>query len=57
MKIQSWILAGALASLSVAAAAQNQAAAKDRVAAARENVLKRADALTEDQINHYRDLA
>jgi len=57
MKIQSWILAGALASLSVAAAAQSQAAGKDRAEAVRENIVKRAEALTEEQIKQSRDLA
>jgi sugar lactone lactonase YvrE len=57
MKIQSWILAGVIASLSAVAGAQDRAAAsKDKVAAARENVLKRADALTEEQIKQSRNL-
>lgn len=57
MKIQSWILAGALASLSAAAVAQDQAAAgKDKAAVARENIVKRAEALTEEQIKQSRDL-
>src|SRR5690349_21376202 len=57
MKIQSLILAGALVSLSVAAVAQDQGAAgKDKAAVARENIVKRAEALTEEQIKQSRDL-
>jgi hypothetical protein len=59
MKIQSWILAGALASLCYGAHAQTEPA-QDRAAAveaARENLIKRAEGLTEEQIKASKDLS
>ena len=58
MKIQSWIFAGALASSCLAAGAQEKPAA-DKAAAAqtvRENTVKRAQALTEEQIKESHDV-
>jgi len=58
MKIQSWILAGALASSCLAAGAQEKPAA-DKAAAAqtvRENTVKRAQALSEEQIKESHDV-
>jgi hypothetical protein len=59
MKIQSWLVAGALASLSIGAAAQTQPAPDQAAAAqaARETMIKGAEAFTEDQIKQSHDVA
>lgn len=58
MQIQSWILAAALA-LSLPAVAQEKPAADQGAAveAARENMVKRAESLTEEQIKQSHDIA
>jgi hypothetical protein len=59
MKIQSWVLAGTLACSCLAAGAQEKPAADNAAAveAARENTIKRAEALTEEQIKQSHDVA
>ena len=60
MKIQSWILAGGLASLCFGAVAQDKPAVDKSAAgaeAARDRVVKGAEALTEDQIKKSHDVA
>jgi hypothetical protein len=56
MKIQSWILAAAAATMPFAVVAQ-QAPSADAAAKARAELVKRAEALTEDQVMQSRDMA
>jgi hypothetical protein len=56
MKTQSTILAAVLALVSAAAAAQDKAAAAPAAASAQAAVAKRAQALTEEQINQSHDI-
>jgi len=57
MKIQSWILAGLLATLSVVSSAQSVAPGKVRAAVPQEAMVKRAETLSEDQIKQSHDAA
>jgi hypothetical protein len=56
LRIQSWILAAAAAAIPFAAAAQSAPSA-DAAAKARAELVKRAEALTEQQVEQSRDMA
>ena len=56
LRIQSWILAAAAAAIPFAAAAQSAPSA-DAAAKARAELVKRAEALTEDQVMQSHDMA
>jgi sugar lactone lactonase YvrE len=56
LRIQSWILAAAVAAIPFAAAAQSAPSA-DAAAKARAELVKRAEALTEDQVMQSHDMA